>query len=203
MMKLYKAFLPAVAAALLLIACGGGKIPQTRYYQLQIPAAPRPAETLAFSAVVQPFRASEMLTQDRIVYRPTPEEVGYYEYHRWAEDPRTAVSRGIVSALEAKGTFQSIAPQDGRTRADFILRGRIERLEEVDYEGGVKVYVSLAAELVDADTTRVVWDGEASENAVVASSDMQTVVESMSQATAAAVQKLAASVDRHMRANPR
>lgn len=202
-MKLFKAFLPAVAAAVLLFGCGGGKIPQTRYYQLNLPAAPRPAETLAFTAVVQPFRASEMLTQDRIVYRPTPEEVGYYEYHRWAEDPRTAVSRGMVAALEAKGTFQTVAPQDGRTKADFLLRGRIERLEEVDYEGGVKVYVTLAAELVDASTARVVWDGEAAENAVVASSNMQTVVESMSDATGKAVNQLAASIDQYIRANPR
>ena len=106
-----------------------------------------------------PFRAERMLTQDRIVYRPSRQEVGYYEYHRWAEDPRSAVTSAIIERLRASGAFSSVALFDGRTRSDFLLRGRIERLEEVDYEEGVKAYAAISAELLDATNQRVVWEG--------------------------------------------
>ncbi len=200
-MKLYKAFLPLPAFALLLVSCGGGKIPATQYYQLNVPPAPTPRSMAAtpFSVVVMPWKASEILTRDRIVYRPTREEVGYYEYHLWAEDPAKSVERGVMQALRARGAFSTVGRFDGRTHSDFILRGRLDRLEEVDYEGGVKVYVGLTAELLDATNMRVVWTGEATENAAVDVSNIRDVVAKMSQATQTAVEKLTAALDRHMR----
>lgn len=199
-------FRPASGAAALawalfaLASCGGGKIPTTQYYQLHLPPAPAPGSAkTAFSVVVMPWKASDILTRDRIVYRPTREEVGYYEYHLWAEDPAKSVERAVVDGLESKGTFSTVGVFDGRTRSDFILRGRLERLEEVDYEGGVKVYAALSAELLDASSRRVVWTGEALESADVGASEMRDVVAKMSDAASAAVASLTADLDEYMR----
>ena len=41
---------------------------------------------------------------------------------------------------------------DGRSTADYILSGRLEKLEEVDYEGGVKVEIALSAQMTDVRT---------------------------------------------------
>lgn len=190
----------AAGALALLASCGGGKVPSTRYYQLHLPPAPTAGgQGTEFSVVVMPWKAAEVLTRDRIVYRPNPQEVGYYEYHLWAEDPAKSVERAVVDAIEAKGTFSTVGVYDGRTVSDFMLRGRLDRLEEVDYEGGVKVYVALSAELLDASTRRVIWTGEATESASVSVSEMNDVVAKMSSATAEAVKGLSADLDEYMR----
>ena len=48
---------------------------------------------------------------------------------------------------------------------DFILSGRLEKLEEVDYEGGVRVEVALSAQITDPRAGKTVWANAASESA--------------------------------------
>jgi uncharacterized lipoprotein YmbA len=109
-----------LSLCLLLVAgCGGGKIPKTFYYKLNLPDAPVATGNASGekTAIVMPFRASEMLIQDKIVYRPNPEEVGFYEYHRWAEDPRTTVTASLMDHLRQKGTFSRLAESSNSRNA--------------------------------------------------------------------------------------
>lgn len=183
----------------LLSGCGG-KIPNTNYYLLHLPDPPaRSAEPLPKTAVLMPFDASEMLTQDRIVYRPTREEVGFYEYHRWAEDPRTTVTNAFLNHLRRLNTFSQVVPFDARAKGDYIIRGRIERLEEVDFEQGVTVHVRLSAEVVEANTQEAVWQGTEEGAGEVTVGEVRDVVRQMSAATQASLQKLASSLDQHLR----
>jgi len=46
---------------------------------------------------------------------------------------------------------------------DYILSGRLEKLEEVDYEGGVKVEVALSAQMIEVRTRVQVWANSATE----------------------------------------
>jgi ABC-type uncharacterized transport system auxiliary subunit len=197
----FKKILPLIAF-LAMLGCGG-KIPPTHYYALSLPPAPAPAaESLPYTLVVMPLRTSSMLTQDRIVYRPSPEEVGYYEYHRWAQDPRESVTNALIDKIRASGAFSSVARFDGRTRADYVLRVRIDRLEEVDFEEGVKVYSGLSAELLDGATMRVVWEGSATSEAQVGNSEMQAVVRQLSEATGQTLDKLTQSLAESVRNAP-
>jgi ABC-type uncharacterized transport system auxiliary subunit len=200
-MPFLKLLPPAALCLLLMTSCGGGKIPTTRYYALDLPATPRqaPPDALRQTLAVLPVRASEMLEQDRIVYRPTREEVGYYEYHRWAEDPRTSIQNALIARLRGTGAFQTVAPYDGRTKADYQLRTRIDRLEEVDFEQGVKVYAAVSAELVDGQTARVVWTGTGTGEGTVTQSDVREVVSRLSEAASQALGELAKGIDAHVR----
>ena len=193
-----------IAAQLLtagLSSCGG-KIPPTNYYVLELPAIPRAqAEVVPATVVVAPFRASQMLTQDRIVYRPAAGEVGFYEYHRWAEDPRETITSTFISRLQALGTFATVVALDGRTKADYILRGRIEKLEEVDFGGGVSVHVRLSAELVTFDGRKPVWQGVSEQKGQVGVGEVSAVVAEMSRAVRAGLDKLSAELDGWVRAN--
>lgn len=194
-------FLAVIATAML--SCGGGKIPPTHYYALDLPPAPAPApaaQALPHTVVIMPLKTSSMLTQDRIVYRPSREEVGYYEYHRWAEDPRESVMDALVQKVRASGAFRSVVRFDGRTRSDYVLRARIERLEEVDFEGGVKVYSAVSAELLEASTMRVVWEGSATSNATVGVSNVPEVVRQLSSATNRSLDDLTNSLAASLRA---
>lgn len=184
-----------------LFACGG-PVPKTRYYVLDIPApAPAQAEKLGKTAMVMRFDAPRMLEQDRIVYRPAKEEVGFYEYHRWAEDPRSVMTRSLLEHLRARGTFGNIVEFDGRTKADYIVRGRIDRLEEVDANGGVTAHVALSAELIDAETRKPVWEGQGADSAQVSAGEVSSVVAQMSRAAESSVGKLAAGLDAFLRSD--
>ena len=192
---------PLVPLLLLALGTGcGGKIPPTFYYQLHLPEPAQPqAPARPETAVVRQFNASEMLTQDRIVYRPSPEEVGFYEYHRWAEDPRTTVTNSFVSHLRRRGTFSKVVGYDGRTQSDYLVRGRIERLEEVDYGGGVTVHVKLTADLVKLGSREAVWQGTSESSETVSVGEVRNVVSQMSRAVQASIEKLASDLDAFVR----
>ncbi len=188
--------------ALALLASCGGKIPPTNYYVLDLPAPQaKPADTLPYTAVVMPFRGSEMLMQDRIVYRESANQVGFYEYHRWAEDPRETILRSLLNQLRAKGTFDRVVPFEGRTNADYVIRGQLDQLEEVDYGGGVSVKVKISAQLIDTATNRPVWSDSAESTGPVATADVKAVVEQMSTAMRTAVGQLADGIDTQLRSN--
>jgi ABC-type uncharacterized transport system auxiliary subunit len=138
------------------------------------------------------FRSPAYLRQGAIVYRASPEEVGFYNYQRWAVDPREFVTNAIADRLRASGRFAEVKIYDGRQDVDFILTGRLDKLEEVDYEGGVKVEVALSAQMTDLRSGKTVWANAASETAEVNRRTVPAVVAEMSHAMAGAIQKLLA-----------
>lgn len=195
--------LAAVMVLLSAFSCGG-KIPPTHYYKLNIPPAPLTAQGEGSkTAILMPFRGSKLLTQDKIVYRPNREEVGFYEYHRWAEDPRTTIAQSLLDHLRSKNTFHRIVMFDGRTTADYLIRGRIERLEEVDSPDGSTVSVALrvSADLLSVANRAPLWSGVHEETAGGQIRDVRTVVSKMSAAAAASVAKLATDIDGFVRSH--
>ena len=190
----------ALAIALLALCLGcGGKIPPTHYYVLELPPPPRPtSEALPGAAVVMRLRASRMLIQDRIVYRPSQGEVGYYEYHRWAEDPRDSLTKSLIQHLRSRGAFSSVVPFDGRSKTDYIIRGTLERLEEVD-SGGVAVFVKISAQLMSTESRETIWQGEGEGRGQVAAGEVRSVVAEMSRASHQAVKGLADQINEFVR----
>jgi ABC-type uncharacterized transport system auxiliary subunit len=185
-----------------LAGCGGGHVPATKYYKLDIPPAPAPAgPSTPISLRIEPFRTTLLLRQDRIVYRPSPVEVGFYEYHRWAEPPNDAVTKALADQLVRRRVFQSVEISDGGEKVDYVLRGRIERLQEVDYMGGVRVQVSISAELEDPVQQRTIWSSAASSESVVTKSDVQAVVVAMGQASQQSILRLMMDVTKFVQLN--
>ena len=83
------------------------KVKYPTYYTLHVPPAadmPIAGGTRA-SVAVREFRSPAYLRQGAIVYRASPEEVGFYNYHRWAVDPREFLTNAIVDRLRASGKF--------------------------------------------------------------------------------------------------
>jgi ABC-type uncharacterized transport system auxiliary subunit len=186
----------------LLAGCGSEKIPPTRFYKLDIPPAPAPAgPSVPVSLRIEPFRSTSLLRQDRIVYRPSPVEVGYYEYHRWAEPPNDSVTRALADQLTKRRTFQSIRVSNTAEKADYVLRGTIEQLQEVDYKGGVRAQVSISAVLEDPGQRRTIWSGTASSESAVKTRDVQAVVTAMGHASQQSIARLTADVTKFIQVN--
>jgi ABC-type uncharacterized transport system auxiliary subunit len=90
--------------------------------------------------------------------------------------------------------FQFVAISDGGETADYVLRGSVDRLQEVDYMGAVRVQVSISAELEDPVRRQIIWSGAASSERVVAKSDVQAVVAAMGQASQQSIVRLMTDV---------
>jgi hypothetical protein len=71
--------------------------------------------------------------------------------------PQVVVSNSIVERLRAIGAVVPVKPYGGRPDIDYVLSGRLERLEEIDYEGGVKVEVAISALMTNLATGSTVW----------------------------------------------
>jgi ABC-type uncharacterized transport system auxiliary subunit len=182
-----------IAASTLAVLTGcAGKVGRTNYYTLNLPAPPDPpaAENVHTSAAVREFRAPAYLKQGAIVYKPSPERIGFYAYHRWAIDPCQFVTDSIIARLGASGTFLHVKHYDGQRDADYLVTGRLEKLEEIDYEGGVRVEVAVSAQMTKLDTGTIVWSKAVSEVGEVKQHDVPTVVSEMSHTMERAIEEL-------------
>src|SRR5713101_8915761 len=151
-----------------------GKVKYPSYYTLHVPPAPDPpaAAGVRASVAIREFRSPVYLRQGPLVYRPSPEQIGFYDYHRWATDPRQFVTVAIADRLRASGNFADVTVYEGRSHADYIITGRLEKLEEVDYEAGVKVEVALSAQMVNLANGATVWTNSVSEVGTVDKRDV-------------------------------
>ena len=179
--------------------CGSERVPTTKYYKLDIPPAPTPPGPSApVSLRIEPLRAASLVRQNRIVYRPSPVEVGFYEYHRWAEAPNDTVTRALADQLMRRRVFQSVRVSDAGEKADLVLRGSIDRLQEVDYKGVVRVQVSISAELQDPVQGQTIWSSAASSECVVTKRDVPGVVTAMGQAAQQSITRLISDVTKYV-----
>ena len=74
------------------------------------------------------------------------------------------------------------------------MSGRLEKLEEIDYEGGVKVVVAISAQMTRFDTGATVWTKAVSEVGNVDKRDLPAVVSAMSNTMDRAMQELLTSL---------
>ena len=166
------------------------------YYLLQVPPAanlPNQGE-VGGSVAIRQFRSPVYLRQGAIAYRQSPEQIGFYDYHRWAADPRDFVTNAIADRLRASGQFAVVKLDDGRSDVDYIVNGRLEKLDEIDYEEGVKVEVAISAQMTELRTGTTVWANAASDVGQVDQGSVPAVVAEMSRAMDRTIQKLLSSL---------
>ena len=125
---------------------------------------------------------------------PSPEEVGFYEYHRWATNPRQSIKQYVLEGLRAQSLFKSVAAHERGSDAAYVLSGNIERLEEVDEGRDVRVVCTISAQLLDTRTKSIVWSHAASETIQVEKRDIRGVVSSLSSAVRTAADRLLKSM---------
>lgn len=194
------AMLSACVAALLMAGCGGRMVPP-HYYALETPpelSSPVRGQPIAATLAVTQFGAPAWLRQGRIVYRQSPEEIGFYEYRRWAVEPAETITTAMIRALRARQLFSLVKLYDGKDQQDYLMTGRLEKLEEVDYGGPVRVEAEISGELVNLRTGRTEWTGDASATVNLDKSDVNALVAEMDSAVQDCIHQLAASMDGQM-----
>ena len=192
----------ALMGALVLAGCGKVRYPTSYVLNFPPPAPKAATSTGALSPVaIREFRCPEYLCEGRIVYRSSPEEVGSYEYHRWAMNPRQAITKYVEDGLRAQSLFKSVVVHERASEAGYVLSGSIERLEEVDQGRDVRAVCTISAQLLETRTRSVVWSDRASETVRVENRDIRGVVGSLSAAARTAADRLIKSMTEELGAN--
>jgi ABC-type uncharacterized transport system auxiliary subunit len=191
-MKRIRITIGLLLLSLIIFAGCSGKMRYPTYYTLNLPAPPDPpaAEDAKATVAIREFTAPAYLRRGAIVFKTSPESVGFYQYQRWAVDPCDFVTDSVRDRFSATGLFAHVKRYDGRPDAEYLVTGRLEKLEEIDYDGGVKVVVAISAQMIKVDTGATVWAKAVSKVGNVEKRDASAVVSAMSNTMDEAMQEL-------------
>src|SRR5260370_35396071 len=93
----------------LVTGCGDAR--QVKYYQLTVPAEAgdiEKADAVPVSLLVGGMVTSHLYREDRIVYGNGPEQLGTYEYQRWAEPPAEMIQEVLLRKLRATHHYPAL-----------------------------------------------------------------------------------------------
>jgi ABC-type uncharacterized transport system auxiliary subunit len=130
--------------------------PEVHHYTLSLHLPEAASGSGQSSLVVHAFSAHAPYNQERLVYRTSPYQLDFYNYHRWASPPTEQVVDLVRRYLRGTALFAKVYPStDGS--ADFALGGRILQLDELDHDQTWEAVLSIDLWLTRADQRTPLW----------------------------------------------
>ena len=188
--------------ACLAAGCVSSRSP--RYYRLSLAPVTTQSSTAPFpvSILVGRLTAPRILRDDRVVYGMSDVEMGVDEYHRWTEPPTEMIEDLLVQQLRHSGQYKSVQRISSAARGDYLLRGHLSSLNEVDDPAGIKARFNVQLELFEQKSGSVVWTGSYSHDDPVEKKSVTAVVESLQKNVNAALEQLSASLAQYFASHP-
>lgn len=179
-----------------LSACGATR--PVAYYVLDIepPQDAPPAAKFPVSLAVGRILTTHLYRDDRLVYGYGPVELGTYEYERWAESPTDMVQDILISYLRGTGQYRSVSRLNSTIHADYIVRGRLLGLYEID-KPKMAGRFSIELELFDPKSTMTVWSGSYSHDDLVEGKKVSDVVEALDKNVRNGMQQLTTDLSQY------
>ena len=189
-------------SALSVSLSGCAKSKPIRYYTVGLPVAP----TLSTSAhplalLVGSIGAADIYRDTPIVYRVGTNEIGAYQYSRWAEPPVELVKEKLIRTLSASGDYQSVTSLGSNSNGQFVVRGRLYEFAEVD-GANIAGLVSMEFELYDRKSGKTVWTHFYSQSEPAQSKDIPAVVTALDTNLDRGLKEVAAGLSQYFSANP-
>jgi cholesterol transport system auxiliary component len=181
------------------LAVGGCVATRPVHYYTLGAGAPAAAESKPDGLIllVGDISTPEWLQDGRIRYRTGSNEVGAYQYQRWAERPGSMVRDALMRVLRSSGKYQRVLESGSSANGDYLLRGRLEEFDEVD-GGSIQTKISLHVDLVDLKTNQNVWDHMVEREEPVNGKTVVEVVQSLDRNLQHVVSETASEVDRFL-----
>ena len=122
--------------AAFLAACGSAApVPEDQFYRLSAAAPSSPLAKTLFKGTLEVDRfVADGLTAGRpIVYSEAgkPYRVKEYHYHFWTQPPTVMLRDELVLYLRQARVSDTVVTPEMRLRADYVLTGKIRRLEKI------------------------------------------------------------------------
>lgn len=192
----------AVFLSFLTVGCGAAR--PAKYYQLTVPketAADPPGDPLPITILMGPIMSSHLYREDRIVYSSSGEDMGTYEYQRWAEPPTEMIQEVLFRALRSSGRYRSVYAQRSSIRGDYLLHGHLYDLKEIS-GSSMSARLSLELELRDTKTGTTVWTHLYNHDEPITGKDVSAVVAGLNRNVQHATNEFAASLSQYFSAHP-
>ena len=123
------------AAIALLAGCAAGPAPENHFYRLQADAPETSLEKPVFPGTLEVdlFRSDALAGERLLLVRAEPDspEIRRLPYHYWVDAPTRMVQIEVATYLRAAGAADRVIMPATRVEPDYVLRGRIVRLERV------------------------------------------------------------------------
>jgi cholesterol transport system auxiliary component len=197
-----------ITVALLVIGvlfCSGcGAVRPSKYYQLALPndlSPAKAADPLPVTLLIGRLKASHLYREDRIVYSSKNEQMGAYEYQRWAEPPTEMIEQMLLRELRASGRFTGVYTQSGEAGGDYLLHGSLFDFKEISGEP-LLARVALELELRDMKTGNAVWTHSYTHDEPVNTKDISAVVAALSRNAQQGVRDVCSSLDEYFASHP-
>lgn len=173
------------------------------YYTLNSTPTPEPSVTvkidtpLPFSILVGRITASHLYLNDPIVYSNGGVELGTYEYHRWVDVPTEMLEIMLTQTLRAQGKFRSVGRLGSGSKGDYVLRGHLYSLEEID-SPSITARFSIELEVFQPKTGMIVWNQSYSQDEHVSQKSVTAIVEALRQEVLTGFNQLTGSLDSYL-----
>jgi ABC-type uncharacterized transport system auxiliary subunit len=186
------------------VSCGCGAARPSKYYQLTVPAdmtsaTDPPAYPVAL--LLGPLTSSHLYREDRIVYSMAGQNMGTYEFQRWAEPPAEMVQDVLFRELRASGRYHSVAALRSNAHGDYLLHGRLYDFKEVSGNEMV-ARVAIEYELRDTKTGATVWSHYYAHDEPVSGKDVGAVVAALDRNVQGIVGQVKAGLEQYFSAHP-
>jgi len=191
-----------ILLATTLFGCGGAR--PSKYYQLTIPGehvAPPGADSISATILLGPLFASHLYREDRIVYSGSGEQMGTYEYHRWAEPPTEMIQEVLLRELRASSRYKAVYVERSSASGDFLIRGRLYDFKEVS-GSAMLAKVTFELEMRDLKSASTVWTHYYTHDEPISGKDVPAVVAALDRNVQAAVKEMLASLDQYFAEHP-
>ena len=195
-----RTLLTSTVALLCALLAGCGAARPSKYYQLTIPgdnaADPPAASVYPVTILVGPLSASHLYREDHIVYSSSGENMGFYEYQRWAEPPTEMIQQVLFRSLRVSGRYRSVYSLRSSIRGDYLLHGHLYDFKEIS-GSSMAGRVSIELELRDTKTGATVWTHLYNHDEPVSGKDVSAVVAALNRNVHRAAAEFAASLDQY------
>jgi ABC-type uncharacterized transport system auxiliary subunit len=182
-----------LAIAAMASACGSSR--PVKYYALDVtpqPATSTPGQ-FPVSLLVARVTSTHLYRDDRLVYGVSAEELGTYEYERWAEPPVDMIQDSLIASLRSTKQFRSVAAVSSSMRGDYLLRAHLEALDEID-KPQLAARFSIQLELYDPRAAATVWSDSYMHDEPVNGKKVEDVITALDENVKAGMNQLSGSL---------
>lgn len=185
-----------------LSGCGAAR--PSKYYQLTVPADAgrvEKADAVPVTLLLGSLQTSHLYREDRIVYGNNAQQLGTYEYERWAEPPADMIGEVLLRELRASGRYRAVHYRRSNMQGDFALRGRLYDFKELAGDQ-LTARVTFEMEMRDLKTGATVWTHYFTHDEPVGGKDVAAVVAALDRNVQRSVSEVVASLDQYFASHP-
>lgn len=136
-----------------LVSCTSDRVLK-KYYILSEIAPEQQADssahnTISLNAQVTAFKAARAYQQNRIALRTQSNELSYFYYHNWADNPASAVRYFVWNKLNSARLFKSCLLDLTLNPPDIFINGYVEQIERTGIRDNYSAHLKMYLEVVD------------------------------------------------------